>query len=124
MSKGHFIGMLIILLAVIFSASAVKANGLRNGATQKTVKAFLLYATPVAVPERNTNDPFSPEIKPIGSFSHVQTSLHVRVNHILFCLFEITFQKTYSEYPRPQIDIALNRFLLTLLNDFIAPNAP
>ena len=124
MSKGPFIGMLITLLALIFSASAIKANGQRNGAKEKTVKASLLYATPVAVPERNTNDPSSPEIKPTGSFSEVQTSLYVRANHILFCLFEITFQKTYSEYPRPQIDIGLNGFLLTLLSDFIAPNAP
>ena len=124
MSKGPFIGMLVTLLAVIISASAVKANGQRSGATQKRVKASLLYASPVAVPERNTNDTSSPEIKPTGSFSHVQTSLYVRVNHVLFCLFEMTFQKSYSEDRRPQVDVALNGFFLTLFGDLIAPNAP
>jgi hypothetical protein len=122
MSKNHFIGMLVTLLALIFSANPVKANG-QQGA-RKMVKASLISATPISLPHSNTKDTSSPEIRPTGSFSQVETSLSVKTNYILVYLFEITFQKTYSADPQPQIDIALNGFFLTLFSDFIAPNAP
>jgi hypothetical protein len=123
LSKSLFPGILVTLLVLIFSANAVKANGQQDGAAWKTVKSSKLHATPVNFPERNTNDPTSTEIRTAESFSHVQTSLFVRVNHSLFCLFDIAFQETFSE-ERFQINIALNGLFLTLYSDIIAPNAP
>ena len=114
MSKSLFPGILVTLLVLIFSASVVNANGQQDGASGNSVKASKVHATPVNFPKSNTNDPSSPEIRTAESFSHVQTSLCVRVNHSLFCLFEITFQETFSEDSRPQFNIALNGLFLTL----------
>ena len=124
MSKSLFPGILVTLLVLIFSASAVKANGQLDGPARKTVKASALHAAPINFPESKTNDPSSTEIRTAESFSHAQTPICVRVNHILFCLFEIAFQETFAEEPRPQSNIALNGFFLTLFSDIIAPNAP
>jgi hypothetical protein len=124
MSKSLFILMLVTLLVVIFSACTVKANLQRNDATQKTIKASVLYATPVTFPKNNPKDFPSPEIRATGSFSHVLTSWFVRVNHLLFCIFEMAFQETYSEDLRPDNDVSLTGFFLTLFNAINAPSAP
>jgi hypothetical protein len=116
--------ILVAFLAIIFLSGWVKTNEQCDSARLIKDKPSLIYAKPVAFPARNTNDPHSGQINVTMPLVHAEMHFCVRVNHILFCLFEMANQETSSEHGRTPVDIALNGFFLTLFNSIIAPNAP
>lgn len=126
MRKSHLSARILVTLVVaIISSIVTKADSVQTYEDEQGAnKTFLIGTTPISWPQNNPSDPCSPEFKTTISRCQIQTPYCVRINRILFCLLETALQETRFEESRPQNDIALSSFFLTLFNAIISPNAP